>query len=90
MAEDPDDAGIDAALSSVAAHGMLNSVAVARATLTTLRLHWARFDPQAREQLLLRAEAHLVFLGDLLGDLVRGIPAEARDALDALPQTDLD
>jgi hypothetical protein len=41
------------------------------------------------QRLLLRAEAQLTFLGDTLGDLVRGIPAEARDLLDTLPDTRL-
>jgi hypothetical protein len=74
----------DAALTSVAAHGMLNSLGVARATISTLRIHWAKLDEETCLRLLLRAEAQLTFLGDTLGDLVRGIPAEARLVLDEL------
>ena len=80
---------IDAALTSVAAHGMLNSLGVAKATISTIRLHWARLDEETILRLLLRAEAQLTFLGDTLGDLVRGIPSEARQLLDTLPDTRL-
>jgi hypothetical protein len=74
----------DAALTSIAAHGMLNSLGVAKATISTIRLHWKRLDEETCLRLLLRAEAQLTFLGDTLGDLVRGIPADARDLLDDL------
>ena len=86
MADDPR-AEVDAALTSVAAHGMLNSLGVARATISTLRLHWERLDDETRDRLLNRAELQLAFLSDTLGDLVRGIPAEARQLLDELPET---
>src|SRR5688572_32841177 len=80
---------LDAALTSVAAHGMLNSLGVAKATISTIRLHWNRLDEETCLRLLLRAEAQLTFLGDTLGDLVRGIPAETRQLLDALPDARL-
>ena len=85
MAEDLEPHAIDAALTSVAAHGMLNSLGVAKATISTIRLHWNRLDEETCLRLLLRAEAQLTFLGDTLADLVRGIPAETREFLDALP-----
>ena len=75
---------LDAAITSVAAHGMLNSLGVARATISTLRLHWDSLDRETCLRLLVRAEAQLAFLGDTLGDLVRGIPAETREFLDHL------
>ena len=75
---------LDAAITSVAAHGMLNSLGVAKATISTIRLHWDRLDDETCLRLLLRAEAQLTFLGDTLGDLVRGIPAETRQFLDNL------
>ena len=81
---------LDAAITSVAAHGMLNALAVARATVTTLRTHWTRLDPETCENLLGRAEDQLAFLGDLLGDLVRGIPPETRQVLDELTIEDDD
>jgi hypothetical protein len=87
MAGDQGADALDAALTSVAAHGMLNSLGVARATVATLRLHWERLDPETCKELLVRAEEHLAFLGDVLGDLVRGIPAHARQALDELPDS---
>ena len=80
---------LDATLTSVAAHGMLNSVGVAKATISTIRLHWNRLDEETVLRLLVRAEAQLTFLGDTLGDLVRGIPSEARQLLDTLPDTRL-
>lgn len=80
---------LDAALTSVAAHGMLNSLGVAKATISTIRLHWDRLDQETVLRLLLRAEAQLTFLGDTLGDLVRGIPTETRTFLDMLPDTRL-
>ena len=80
---------VDAALTSVAAHGMLNSLGVAKATISTIRLHWNRIDEETCLRLLLRAEAQLTFLGDTLGDLVRGIPSETREFLDTLPDTRL-
>ena len=80
---------LDAALTSVAAHGMLNSLGVAKATISTIRLHWNRIDEETCLRLLLRAEAQLTFLGDTLGDLVRGIPSETRHLLDALPDARL-
>lgn len=75
---------LDAAITSVAAHGMLNSLGVAKATISTIRLHWDRLDQETVLRLLLRAEAQLTFLGDSLADLVRGIPSETRDFLDNL------
>ena len=80
---------LDAALTSVAAHGMLNSLGVAKATISTIRLHWNRIDEETCLRLLLRAEAQLTFLGDTLGDLIRGIPSETRQFLDNLPDTRL-
>ena len=80
---------LDAALTSVAAHGMLNSLGVAKATISTIRLHWNRLDEETCLRLLLRAEAQLTFLGETLGDLVRGIPSETRQFLDALPDVRL-
>ena len=80
---------LDAAITSVAAHGMLNSLGVAKATISTIRLHWDRLDEETVLRLLLRAEAQLTFLGDTLGDVVRGIPSEARALLDTLPDTRL-
>jgi hypothetical protein len=86
MADEPDGPAVDAG-ASVAAHGMLNSLGVARATIATLRLHWSRLDDETRERLLHRADLQLAFLSDTLGDLVRGIPTEVREFLDGLPDS---
>jgi hypothetical protein len=73
-----------AAITSVAAHGLLNSVGVAKATVATLRLHWGSLDEATCLRLLARAEEQLSFLGESLSDLVRGIPGDTRAYLDAL------
>ncbi len=84
MAATPGAPSDDAALTSVAAHGMLNSVGVAKATVATLRLHWGQIDEDTCLRLLARAEEQLGFLADSLVELVRGIPVETRDFLDGL------
>ena len=84
MTEDGDIGADSAAISSVAAHGMLNSLGVARATIATLRLHWAQLDEETCVRLLGRAEDQLTFLGDTLSDVVRGIPSDTRAFLDTL------
>lgn len=76
----------DCGLTAVEAHGMLNSLSVARVTVSTLRLHWGRMDDELCLSLLRRAEDQLAFLTDSLGDLVRGIPSETRQFLDELRQ----
>jgi hypothetical protein len=85
--EQKDTAQHDAALTSVAAHAMLNSLGVARATVATLRLHWDRLDEATCRRLLQRADDHLAFLSDSLADLVRGIPGEARRVLDEIDES---
>lgn len=79
-------AGVGIGLSPVEAHGMLNSLSVARATVSTLRLHWGKIDEARCLSLLERAEEQLEFLSESLGDLVRGIPQETRAFLDDLRQ----
>ena len=74
----------NAAITSVAAHGMLNSLSVAKATVATLRLHWSQLDEETCLRLLGRAEEQLGFLGETLLDIVRGIPSETREYLDTL------
>ena len=83
----------NAALTAVVAHGLLNGVAIARGSVETLRLHWDKLDDERRLRLLQTADNQLVLVSDILGDLVRGIPAEARSILDDLlprsePSTD--
>lgn len=74
----------DASINAVAAHGMLHSLTVAKGSVETVRQHWERLDPETRLRLLARAEEHLAFLSQSLGDLIRGIPSEARQFLDSL------
>lgn len=84
MADDFDVAGFEVGLTAVEAHAMLNHLSVARATVSTLRLHWGKIEEEKCIHLLERAEEQLVYLGDSLGDLVRGIPQETRSFLDGL------
>lgn len=74
----------NAALTAVVAHGLLNGVAIARGAVETLRLHWERLDDERRLRLLQTADNQLISVSDILGDLVRGIPSEARSILDDL------
>lgn len=83
MADHPE-AAQHAAITSVAAHGMLNSLGVAKATVATLRLHWSQLDDDTCTRLLGRAEEQLGFLGDTLLDIVRGLPPETREFLDSM------
>ncbi len=75
----------ESAILSVAAHGMLNSLGVAKATVATLRIHWGKLDEETCIDLLTRAEEQLSFLAESFADLVRGSPAETRTFLDELP-----
>lgn len=84
MADGSEGRNDGAAITSVAAHGMLNSLGVAKATVATLRLHWSKLDEETCIRLLTRAEEQLGFLGDSLADLARGIPGETREFLDSL------
>lgn len=74
----------DASINAVAAHGMLHSLTVAKGAVETVRQHWEHLDEETRLRLLSRAEEHLAFLAESLGDLIRGIPAETRQSLDSL------
>ncbi len=78
---------LDLGLTALEAHGMLNSLSVVRATVSTIRLHWGRIEDERCIELLERAEEQLVFLSDSLSDLVRGLPSDAREFLDELRQT---
>lgn len=84
MADDATSVPGGEAITSVTAHALLNSLAVAKAAVATLRLHWDELDEEARRGLLARVEGQMASLGESLADLVRGIPVEARGALDAL------
>ena len=86
MAEQTEDRTEESAITSVAAHGMLNSLGVAKATVATLRLHWGKIDDETCVRLLGRAEEQLGFLAESLTDLVRGIPTETRHFLDSLQE----
>ena len=79
-----EDDGSSAALTAVVAHGLLNAVAIARGSVETVMLHWEKLDDARKQKLLDTADAQLILVSDMLGDLVRGIPAGARSILDDL------
>ena len=79
----------NAALTAVVAHGLLNAVAIARGSVETVMLHWDKLDDDRKQKLLNSADAQLILVSDMLGDLVRGIPAGAQSILDDLvPRTE--
>lgn len=84
MADGTGPGSSDASINAVAAHGMLHSLTVAKGAVETVRQHWESLDAETRVRLLSRAEEHLAFLAESLGDLIRGIPSEAREFLDSL------
>ena len=79
-----EEAASNAALTAVVAHGLLNAVAIARGSVETVMLHWEKLDDDRKQKLLNTADAQLILVSDMLGDLVRGIPAEARSILEDL------
>jgi hypothetical protein len=75
---------LDDTLMAVMAHGLLTSMSVVTASLGLLREAWEDFDPAERETLLAKAEEQALHVGAVLGDLVRGLPAEVIEQLDHL------
>jgi hypothetical protein len=74
----------DDAVLAVAAHAMLNSVAVAFGSVDMVRSSAARLSPAQVGDLLDRALAQLELVSGILGDLVRGLPPQLVDAMDDL------
>ena len=69
---------------AVAAHAMLNSVAVAYGSVEMVRSAAARLTVTQVDDLLDRALTQLDLVSGILGDLVRGLPPQLADAMDDL------
>ena len=70
---------MDEALISVLAHGMMSSMTIVRLSLEILRrenIHTA-----LREDVAADAAKQIELIVDVLGDLARGVPAEALELL---------
>jgi hypothetical protein len=77
----------DDAVLAVAAHAMLNSVAVAYGAVEMVRSSPARLRPEQVEDLLDRALLQLDLVSGILADLVRGLPPQMADAMDELQRS---
>jgi len=74
----------DDAVLAVAAHAMLNSVAVAFGSVEMVRSSPTRLSPEQVDDLLDRALVQLDLVSGILADLVRGLPPQLVDAMDEL------
>lgn len=77
----------DDAVLAVAAHAMLNSVAVAYGSVEVVRSAAHRLSAAQVDELLDRALAQLDLVSGILGDLVRGLPPQIVDAMDELQRS---
>ena len=68
---------------AVVAHGLLTSMAVVTAGLTTLWEHWADLSPEKRDHLFERILAHAGLVSAGLRDLTQGLPEATAFELDA-------
>lgn len=73
----------DDAVLAIVAHGLLGSLAVCAGSLKTV-LHHPELPEEKRVELLRMAEEQADHMAGVLLDLVRGLPAESREALDRL------
>jgi hypothetical protein len=77
----------DDAVLAVAAHAVLNSVAVAYGSVEVVRTASDRLSPAQVDDLLARALTQLDLVSGILGDLVRGLPPQIVDAMDELQRS---
>ncbi len=70
--------------SAVVAHGLLTSMSVVSAGITTMWEHWADLTPEKRDHLFARILAHSDFVSDVLRDLTQGMPAGVVAELEAM------
>ena len=68
---------------AVVAHGLLNTMALVVGNLSMLGSRWDALPDATRLELVDRAERHARFVADVLGDLVRGLPADVARVLAA-------
>ena len=77
-------AGQDDGLLAVVAHALLGSISVVLGAVETLESHWADLDDKTRNELLEHAAVQARYVSESLKDLLRGLPEEVIEALDAL------
>lgn len=77
-------AGEDDGLLAVVAHSLLGSISVVVGAVETLDAHWDDLDDSTRSELLQHASVQARYVSESLKDLLRGLPEEVIDALDAL------
>jgi signal transduction histidine kinase len=78
------DLRLEADLTAVVAHSLLNSMSVVMGTIELLQTHGEVLEPGQRAQHLARALAQSRHVTGVLQDLVRGLPPEVRQMLDEL------
>jgi hypothetical protein len=61
---------------AIVAHGLLTSMAVVTAGVSTIWDHWADLPPEKRDYLFSRILAHASLVSDGLRDVARGLPEE--------------
>jgi hypothetical protein len=71
---------------AIVAHGLLNSMAAAGGTATSLLDHWELFtdDPDLARELLERIVRQVTMASGVLEDLVRGLPPQVASTLAAI------
>lgn len=83
MAQPAKEVAVDDALMAVVAHGLLGSLAVCMGAVRTVLAHHDLADDK-RADLLEMATDQMEHMAEVLKDLMRGLPAAAREALDSL------
>lgn len=69
---------------AVICHGLLGRLAIIEGAATTLGESWERLDEPTRARLLSMISAQAADTASALRDVVRGLPADALAALDAM------
>ena len=76
--------GIDATVFAVVAHGLLNSIAVIQGVTEVMGATHETASPEKIHSWLGAIDKHATLIGQILQDLVHGLPHEAVAVLDAL------
>jgi K+-sensing histidine kinase KdpD len=74
----------DDGLLAVVAHALLGSISVVTGVIDILDERWDELTEATRKELLARAGVQAEHISNSLKDLLRGLPEEVIDALDAL------
>ena len=68
-------------LNAIVAHGLLGPMALVTGSLYVLIGSWDELSETERRELLQRGERHAQFVGDVLGEMARGLPVDIAEAL---------